>query len=219
MPFEETPSLTLPRRTGRGDRAAPYLTYGPPLPAGRICSYDGRMAFLDVLMRWVHVMSAVLAIGGAFFLRVLLPKGLALIDEPRREEVLLRCRRAFKMVVHPAILGLLVSGVYNTVRNWPKYSLNRPLLHGLWGPHLLLGLAVIAISLWLLAGKSLRPNHRRWMGINLALMLTTVLVASALKQARDGTIWSLVPDDAKAGRAAPLATPATAPATAPAVLP
>lgn len=148
------------------------------------------MVILDVFFRWIHVMSAILAIGGAFFLRVLLPTGLRLVDEPRREEVLLKCRRAFKMTVHPAILGLLVSGVYNTIGNWDKYKLNRPLMHGFWGTHLILGLAVIVISLWLLAGKTLRPSHRGWMKLNLVLMFITVLLASSLKWARDHEVAS-----------------------------
>src|SRR6186997_2396124 len=101
------------------------------------------MLVADILFRWLHVISAILAVGGAFFIRVLLPKGLMLIDEPKREEVLLKCRRAFKMTVHPAILGLLVSGVYNTIRNWEKYRIDRTKMHGLWGPHLILGLVVI----------------------------------------------------------------------------
>jgi uncharacterized membrane protein len=182
------------------------------------------MTVLDVFFRWLHIFSAILAVGGAFFIRVLLPKGLMLVEESRREEVLLKCRRAFKMTVHPAILGLLLSGAYNTWGNWPKYGLNRPLLHGLWGPHLVLGLIVIAVSLWLLAGKTLRPGHRKWMAINLGLMVLTVLLGSTLKQARDSTIWSLVPAEKKPGYimpAGPLisAPPATSPATAPSTQP
>src|SRR5687767_10805533 len=129
------------------------------------------MAILDIFFRWLHIISAVLAVGGAFFLRLLLPLGLQLVSDPaQREQVLLRCRRAFKMTVHPAILGLLVSGAYNTAKNWPIYLWDTKRFHSLWGPHLILGLMVIGISLWLLAGKTLRPNHRRWMGVNLSLM-------------------------------------------------
>jgi uncharacterized membrane protein len=157
------------------------------------------MVILDVLMRYLHIVSAVLAVGGAFFLLVLLPKGLALIDDPaRREDVLLRVRRAFKMVVHPSILGLLVSGVYNTLRNWDTYKLNKPLNHGFWGPHLILGLVVMGISLWLLAGKGLRANHRTWLKVNVVLMLVTILLASSLRWARNKTIVDAWDVDKKA---------------------
>ena len=146
------------------------------------------MAILDVLMRYVHIMSAVLAVGGAFFLLVLLPGGLRLVDEPRRDEVLLKIRRAYKLTVHPAILGLLVSGVYNTVRLWPTYKLNTARHHSLWGPHLLLGLVAIGISLWLLAGRSLRPNHRTWLKANVGLLFVVILLASTLRTVRLTTV-------------------------------
>ena len=174
------------------------------------------MAILDILFRWIHVTAAVLAVGGAFFIRFLLPRGLQLIDDPsRREELLLRCRRAFKMLVHPAILGLLVSGVYNTIRAWPKYKLDFSRTHVFWGPHLILGLIVMGISLWLLAGKTLRKNHRRWMASNVSLMLLTILMASAVKWARDDLVWSRVPEAARQRDYVPPAQPAPQPATVP----
>lgn len=147
------------------------------------------MAILDILMRFFHIVAAVLAVGGAFFMLVGVPLGLKLIDDPaKRDEVLLRLRRAFKMTVHPAILFLLISGVYNTIRLWPTYKLNMGRHHMFWGPHLILGSIVIAISLWLLAGKSLRNNHRKWLKINVALMLVTILLASALRYVRMDTV-------------------------------
>lgn len=147
------------------------------------------MAILDILMRFLHIASAVVAVGGAVALLVAVPAGLKLIDDPaRRDEVLLRIRRAFKLTVHPAILFLLISGVYNTIRLWPTYKLNMGRHHMFWGPHLILGLIVIAISLWLLAGKSLRNNHRTWLKVNVALMLLTILLASALRYVRLDTV-------------------------------
>jgi uncharacterized membrane protein len=84
------------------------------------------MEVLIVLSRWVHVMSAVLVIGGLFFMRVILPLGLAQADAGSREAVFFRCRRVFKMLVHTCILLLLLSGAFNTWRAWGDYKLNRP---------------------------------------------------------------------------------------------
>jgi len=149
------------------------------------------MAILDILLRFIHIVSAVVAVGGAVFLLVALPAGLRLVDESRRDEVLLKVRRAFKLTVHPAILGLLVSGAYNTVRLWPTYKLNTARMHGLWGPHLILGLVVIAVSIWLLAGKTLRTNHRTWLKVNVGLMMLVILLASALRTVRLSTVNEL----------------------------
>src|SRR4051812_23172322 len=142
-------------------------------------------SILVISFRWLHVIAACLAIGGAFFLRVILPIGTSALDAEQRQAVLLRCRRAFKMVVHPAILVFLVTGTYNAWRNWPVYTRNPGLMHGMFGMHLLAALAVIGISLWLLAGRELRRSHAGWMKINIALMLLAVLAASSLKWARD----------------------------------
>ena len=146
------------------------------------------MDILTILSRWLHVTSAILAVGGAFFLRVILPMGTASLDPENREAVFLRCRRGFKMVVHSSILVLLLTGAYNAYRNWDWYSAKPGLTHGLFGMHGLLALAVFAISLWLLAGREPTRSHRGWMKINLLLMLLAVAAASSLKWVRDRTM-------------------------------
>jgi uncharacterized membrane protein len=143
------------------------------------------MEILTVLSRWLHIISAVLAIGGTFFMRVILPLGLAQADPASREAVFLRCRRAFKMTVHPCILFLLLTGTYNTMRAWPDYKLNTRLMHGLWGPHMIFGLVAITLSIVLLAGKQPPKWHKRGAAINLAILFTVVLLASTLKFVRD----------------------------------
>src|ERR1700722_9488531 len=111
------------------------------------------MSIVNILFRWVHVFAACLAIGGAFFIRLVLPAAIRPLDAENAHGVFLRARRGFKMIVHPVVLVLLVSGAYNAWRNWSWYTQNPPLLHGLFGSHMLLGLIVIAISLILLAGR------------------------------------------------------------------
>src|SRR5690349_11682981 len=110
-------------------------------------------AGIVILFRWMHVIAAALAIGGVFFMRVVLPAGLKELAPDVRQQVFLRCRRVFKMVIHSCILLLLLSGIYNSVRLFGQYRADPPLLHGLWGGHILLALVVFGISLWLLAGK------------------------------------------------------------------
>jgi uncharacterized membrane protein len=143
------------------------------------------MSVLDILMRYLHVVSACLAVGGAFFIRFLLPVGTRDLDAENKDFVLLRSRRAFKMLVHPAMLGFIVSGVYNSIRLFPQYKANPPVLHGLWGTHILLALAIFTISIFLLKGVEPRRKHRGWMKVNFVLMLVTILVASSLKWARE----------------------------------
>jgi uncharacterized membrane protein len=145
------------------------------------------MSIVNILFRWAHVFAACLAIGGAFFIRLVLPAAICPLDPENRHGVFLRARRGFKMIVHPVVLVLLLSGGYNAWRNWPWYTQDPPLLHGLFGTHLLLGLVVITISLVLLAGREPIRSHRTLMKVNLLLMALTILAASVLKWGRDST--------------------------------
>src|SRR4051794_36850623 len=143
------------------------------------------MAILDILMRYLHVVAACLAVGGAFFFRFLLPIGTRDLEPEPKDFVLLRSRRAFKMVVHPAMLAFIVSGIYNSIRLFPQYKANPPMLHGLWGTHILLALVIFTLSIILLKGVEPPRNHRTWMKVNFGLMLVAILVASSLKWARE----------------------------------
>jgi putative copper export protein len=134
------------------------------------------------------VISAVLAIGGLFFMRVILPMGLAQADAASREAVFLRCRRGFKIVIHAAVLFLLLTGAFNTYSNWDDYKLNTRLMHGLWGPHMLLGLIAIIIALVSLAPETPPRWHKTGATINLILLLTAVFLASTLKYVRDSAM-------------------------------
>jgi uncharacterized membrane protein len=142
-------------------------------------------AVLDILFRYVHIVAACLAVGGAFFMRFLLPVGTRDLDAHGKEHVFLRSRRAFKTVVHSAILAFLVSGTYNAIRLWPQYGVNHWVLHPLWGAHLFLALAVFTISIVLLRGIEPPRRHRGWMKANVALMLLAILAAGTLKWARE----------------------------------
>lgn len=146
------------------------------------------MEVLIILSRWVHIMSAVLVIGGTFFMRIILPLGLAQADAASREAVFLRCRRIFKMLVHTCILFLLLSGAFNTWRAWKDYGLNHPLMHGLWGPHMFLGVTAMVIALILLASKQPPKWHKTGAAINLVILFLAVAVASTLKFVHDHAV-------------------------------
>ena len=145
------------------------------------------MLFIDILFRWFHVAAACLAIGGAFFMRVVVPAGISQLEPEAKQAAFLRIRRAFKFVVHGAVFFLLLSGIYNVMRAWPWYTQNPPVMHGMFGMHILLGLSVITISVILLSGSEPARSHAGWMKINLVLMALTILAASSLKYVREHT--------------------------------
>jgi uncharacterized membrane protein len=146
------------------------------------------MDILIVLSRWLHVIAAILAIGGTFFMRVILPLGLAQADPASRDAVFLRCRRAFKMVVHPSILVLILTGAFNTTRAWRDYLRHPKLMHAMWGPHIILGLIAMVLAIVLLAGKAPPRWHKKGGAILITLLFLVVALASALKVTRDKAV-------------------------------
>lgn len=142
-------------------------------------------AGLAIFSRWIHIVSACVAVGGVVFMRVLLPVGLSALDSTeQREQVLLRTRRVFKMFIHTAILLFLLSGIYNSVLTWAVYNTNPPVLHSLWGTHVLLALIAMAMLLYVLAGSRPPAAHGRWMAASLVVLLLAVAAASTLRWAR-----------------------------------
>jgi uncharacterized membrane protein len=146
------------------------------------------MFILAILSRWIHVISACLAVGGVFFARFVLPSGLRILDEETGKNVHLKIRRTFKMVIHSAILLLLITGIYNSYLAWDKYSLDSALLHPLWGTHILLALIAFAIALYVLAGPLPPKSHRKLMAVNFVVLIAAVAVASTLKWARERVV-------------------------------
>jgi uncharacterized membrane protein len=146
------------------------------------------MPVLVILSRWLHVVSACLAVGGFFFVRLVLPHGLAILEPDLRMSVLLKSRRVFKMVIHSCILLLLLTGTFNGYMALGAYNLNPPVLHSLLGLHVLLALAAFALALYVLAGPRPPPSHRRMAAVNLVVLLLAVAAASTLKWAREKTL-------------------------------
>lgn len=152
------------------------------------------MDFLTILLRWVHVVTACVAVGGVFFVCVVLPIGLGVLPPEQKEAAFLKTRRVFKMVFHTAILLLIISGTYNTIANFPKYNLQPFPLHMILAIHLLLALVAFSIAIYVLAGKTPRANHRKLMAINLIILFLVVAAASTLKSAREKAVAQHVAD-------------------------
>ena len=142
-------------------------------------------AFLTIFFRWLHIVPACLALGGLVIMRFVLPAGLSQIPEEHRAPVLNKCRRIFKMVIHTSILLFLISGAYNSYRNFPVYGEIKPMGHALWGLHIMFGLIVIGIALMILTPKQHSPSHRPWMVVNIVLILIIIALGSSLKYVRD----------------------------------
>jgi uncharacterized membrane protein len=140
---------------------------------------------LSIFVRLLHVITACVLIGCSFFSVILLPIALRGLDADARLKAGLALRRPLKMIVHPGILLLLLTGSYNAWRNWPIYNQWSGITHGIFGMHVLFGLGVMTLVLVTLAGRNPRPSSRGMMKWALILAFLTVLAGSTLKWARE----------------------------------
>jgi uncharacterized membrane protein len=144
------------------------------------------MFIVIILSRWLHIVSACLLIGGVFFIRFIVPKGLGLVgDDGQRRQAMLKMRRIFKMLAHSVILLLLITGIYNTFLAWDNYKLDEAVLHSLWGTHILFAGLAFLIVLYVLAGREPPRSYRMFMAVNFVILLLAVAASSSLKWARE----------------------------------
>ena len=143
------------------------------------------LELMPVLSRWLHVGAAIVAVGGMFFMRVvLMPSAeVALSDETHaalRDKVLAR----WKTVVHASIGLLIVSGVYNYIRAISLHK-GEALYNALAGTKILLALFVFVLAMGLVgrsdAFAALRKNRKKWTTITLTLGVLVVLLGGVLR--------------------------------------
>jgi uncharacterized membrane protein len=124
---------------------------------------------LGVLVRWMHIVSAVLLIGGLAFARAVAVPALETLPEDERAEAWRRMAGRFRPMVYAAIAGLLVSGVYNLLIH-PGHT---QYYHMLFGIKILLALHVFAVSI--LAVKE--PKLSRMSSAAISGLLAILLAA------------------------------------------
>ncbi len=141
----------------------------------------------NILMRVVHVMSAVVLLGGACYVRfVLLP---AAAELPEAEHAALRERllSRWKSIVHRGIGLLLITGFYNYLEVTSPQHRGQGLYHMLMGIKILLALGVFFLASALVgraaAFEGLRRQPRQWLTILIVLAGVVVGIGSAIKVA------------------------------------
>jgi len=141
------------------------------------------MDSLDIVMRIVHLASMAALAGGVAFALVAALPALGGLDEGARGEATALMRKRFNRIVHPAILGLLVSGIYQWVRNHDPYERGGALIHALLGIKILLALVAFSIA-FASAGNWLPGCPKRWMKINLSIVAVILALASTIRHIR-----------------------------------
>lgn len=149
------------------------------------------MAAIELLFftitRVLHVATAIVVVGGMFFVRfILLPAATRELAASEHERLRTAVMFAWKKIVHTAIALFLITGGVNYYRVIVEGShKGDALYHALLGTKILLALAVFFIASALTgrakAFEPLRRNSRKWLVINLVLAAAIVAISGFVK--------------------------------------
>lgn len=135
---------------------------------------------LTVLMRWVHIISAVLLVGGVAYARTVAMPVLQILPADERLDAWQRLTERYRPLVYSAIAGLVVSGVYNLMTH-PGHTR----FYQLWfGIKMLLAAHVFAAGILMVRApeKTSEKKLARQMSGILISGLAVILIGSFLRR-------------------------------------
>ena len=161
------------------------------------------MDWFAIISRWTHVGTAIVLVGGTFFLRfVLAPVATQLpdADQTRLKSLVMA---AWKKFIHVSIVLFLVSGFYNYLIVAAPLHKGDKLYHPLIGTKILLALGMFFIAS-ALVGKSkafegMRKHANFWQNAILVIAAVVVGISGFAKVALKPTTptASVAPESAK----------------------
>lgn len=139
----------------------------------------------QILLRWMHIVPAVIAGGATVFTRLALLPALATLPDTERLRVREAINRRWRIVVAICILLLLVSGLLNFFLYQGPAHKGQALYHALFGIKFLAALAVFFLAS-ALSGRTpalapIRANARLYASIAVALVLVILLISGVLR--------------------------------------
>lgn len=141
---------------------------------------------LPILFRWMHVLAAVVAVGGTVFVRfVLLPAAREALTEEQHQTLNAKLVGRWKVVVMTCIVALLVSGSYNFMTISLVKAEHNALYHPLFGIKVLAAVGVFLIAGALtgraVAFEGIRRNSSSWMLVAAILGVAVIMLSGVLK--------------------------------------
>ena len=145
------------------------------------------MEALTVVMRILHILSAVMLVGGFTFLLVAMLPATRLLDEDLRKQIATLARRSFYKISHSAITLLLLTGAFNWYINFQDYRdvPNKGLVQGLLGMKALLGI-VLAVLLFGEAFGVIKPKGQGLTKLVVVLGVIVIIMAAVVRHLRMG---------------------------------
>ncbi len=142
-------------------------------------------AIAALVLRWMHIVPAVVAGGATIFAGIALLPALALLPEGERLRVREEIARRWRAVVMACITLLLASGIANFVLYQAPVHKGQALYHALFGVKFLAAMVVFFLAS-ALTGRSaalagIRTKARFWVAVNATLVLLILLISGVLR--------------------------------------
>jgi len=141
---------------------------------------------VSVVMQWLHVLGAVLAVGGVAFARLVLIPSAEGLDEEAREALMEGIHKRFRQVVALSIGLLLITGLYNVgiAAVAGSFSVSGYLYPMIF--KLVLALVVFKIAFMLIvpgpAFSGVKAKRKTWLMVNLVLGAVVILLGAYLRR-------------------------------------
>jgi putative copper export protein len=148
--------------------------------------------WFNVFIRWLHVTSAVSAIGAMIFMRVVLQPAVTALDPSTRQVMAEQVLPRFKTLLHSALGLLLLTGAYNLWIAIPKVRAlaYHTLYHSVIGTKILLFLVLFGFVSAALssspASVNMQESRQRWLTVLIILALVILFLSAILRR-----LWDL----------------------------
>jgi uncharacterized membrane protein len=141
--------------------------------------------WIELVLRWAHVGTAIVLLGGSVFMRFVLMPAAAALPDDQHQALRQRIMGRWKAIVMAGIALLLVSGFYNYLTSTKGAGPSRGLYHALMGIKILLAFGVFFLASALTgraaAFEAVRRDAKRWLGVLILLAALVVAIGGVLK--------------------------------------
>jgi uncharacterized membrane protein len=131
---------------------------------------------LNVLMRWLHITSVVVLIGGVFYARFVIVPAVTSLPAQDQDKLGDAITARYRSLLYLAMLLLTGTGIYNMIINLGR----GPVYQALLGVKLLLVLHVFAVGFLIVKPKN--PKRARMMTGVVISGLTIIAISAVLRQ-------------------------------------
>ena len=139
---------------------------------------------MSTIVQWIHVMAAIVGLGGMGFMLLILIPSLRVLSAEQRDALSKVVANRFRWVTWSAVALLLLSGLYNVRRfyweepagtAWSLLTLKILL-------SLTLFVIVVGLTIPFRLFEPLRVNRRIWLRVAFALGIVVVLISAYLRR-------------------------------------